>query len=831
MRKHQQRQILELLQTIVQAQSMGMYANCQKGAQGLVEFIEQIEGEGTQTVALLVEYYELLFRANEGEIGEKPLREHLVQIESSVRSELKPNKIEIAFLSYNASMSDSIESIYLAAKADPDCDAYWIPIPYFERKSDGSFGTMRHEGADHYSDGIECTDWRQYDIEARHPDAVFTFAPYDSENYVTSVHPVFYCERLRNLTDLLVYIPYFVALGEVQKHFCIVAGCVFAHKVVLQSEEIRDIYVRAFKEAYGDGFGKPEDKFVALGSPKFDRVVNTKREDCEVPAEWARIIEGKRVVLYNTSVGAILQYGKQYLKKLRSVLETFCNRDDVVPWWRPHPLSDATFLSMRPDLLEEYQEIVREYRYGGNGELAAICKGIYDDTPDLHRAIAWSDGYYGDMSSLVALYQVTEKPLLIQDVFQTHNNRILFNFLCRDENKWYTVLNTTNSLVTIDKRSSRIEYVSSSLRSCRGIRPKQSLYNDAVIVERKIYFAPFATDVVDCFDITSGEWSSIKVVLPVNSDYNYLRAAKIIAFRNYIYLFPVDMVPVIIKINTNTNEVSYLQDWYREIKPYDAVNTMFGYRLGYFPHFCAIIGNVVFAPLKNIPAVMLFDLESEKAMVYRTNLLESGFSASCYGGGYYWLASISENKLLRFDPKNGKFNNYDVKCDGLRFGYIPFNNVIFWNGRIYLVPNLCNDVVVFDVNTEKFVRMSKPDNGNENASVTESKFNYSLLDGDTLITHNWSGLSKYSLSNNEVCHTVLDMDKNERMKILCGLNFDIKESSLCSSQDDNIVFESDFTDLEYFLNHLGVPADNTALRKTVAGLSIYRYVKKEVLNR
>jgi hypothetical protein len=54
MRKHQQRQILELLQTIDQAQSMGLYADCQRGAQGAVEFIERIAGEGTQTVMRLV---------------------------------------------------------------------------------------------------------------------------------------------------------------------------------------------------------------------------------------------------------------------------------------------------------------------------------------------------------------------------------------------------------------------------------------------------------------------------------------------------------------------------------------------------------------------------------------------------------------------------------------------------------------------------------------------------------------------------------------------------------------------------------------------------------
>ena len=42
--------------------------------------------------------------------------------------------------------------------------------------------------------------------------------------------------------------------------------------------------------------------------------------------------------------------------------------------------------------------------------------GIYDDTPDLDRAIAVSDAYYGDPSSVVQLYKETGKPIMIQNV-------------------------------------------------------------------------------------------------------------------------------------------------------------------------------------------------------------------------------------------------------------------------------------------------------------------------------------------------------------------------------------------------------------------------------
>ena len=85
-------------------------------------------------------------------------------------------------------MWDSLESVWLAAKEDPDCDAYVVPIPYFDRMSDGSFGKMHYEG-NLFPDYVDITDWRQYDIEKRYPDIIYFHNPYDGCNFVTSVHP------------------------------------------------------------------------------------------------------------------------------------------------------------------------------------------------------------------------------------------------------------------------------------------------------------------------------------------------------------------------------------------------------------------------------------------------------------------------------------------------------------------------------------------------------------------------------------------------------------------------------------------------------------------
>ena len=41
--------------------------------------------------------------------------------------------------------------------------------------------------------------------------------------------------------------------------------------------------------------------------------------------------------------------------------------------------------------------------------------GIYDDSANMERAIAVSDAYYGDWSSIVWLYKQTGKPIMIQN--------------------------------------------------------------------------------------------------------------------------------------------------------------------------------------------------------------------------------------------------------------------------------------------------------------------------------------------------------------------------------------------------------------------------------
>ena len=451
MRKAQKQEVLEMIQTLHQAHdeikndidrknyplAQDMLGQCQECAISIGTAIEKLEGEGFVTVSYVETYCDVVFSVFEELNGadvnankvHKNLKKQLLRIENSVKNDV-PVRKEIAFFPYKASMWDSLESVYLAAKEDPDCDVYCVPIPYYDKKSDRSLGQMHYEGRE-YPKNIEVIDWQTYNFEERKPDVIYIHNPYDDWNLVTSVPPRYFSSNLKRYTEKLVYIPYFV-LGEIEpheqekiekmKHFCFLPGVINADKVIVQSENMKQIYVNEYlKAAQANNFQgdhvdrkKLEEKFLGLGSPKFDKVQNTKKEDLEIPDEWLKIIEKpdgswKKIIFYNTSIAALLEHNEKMLEKMRWVFNVFKeNKDEVALLWRPHPLIRTTIESMRPQLWKEYDKLVKQYKEEG--------WGIYDDSAELDRAVVLSDAYYGDGSSVVQLCRKAGMIIVIQNV-------------------------------------------------------------------------------------------------------------------------------------------------------------------------------------------------------------------------------------------------------------------------------------------------------------------------------------------------------------------------------------------------------------------------------
>jgi hypothetical protein len=439
MRLHVKKELLKMIQMLMEANEtiqnnigvseinlmVDLLVSCQQSAIQVGERIEYFEEEGTITVSLLEEYCELVYQlslaledAKRAKKITKLLRSLLQKISNSITYDIPVSKKEVIFLPYKASMWDSLESVWKAAYEDSSCDTYVIPIPYFDKNSDGSLGKMYYEGYD-YPDYVPITPWEEYDFLKRSPDIAYIHNPYDNTNKVTSIHPNFYARELKKHVGLLVYIPYFVTPGDVPKHFCVLPGTMHADKVIVSTEKEKKTYIEEFKKFELDNnrvgiFGNLEEKFLVLGSPKIDKVKNTTRDNIEIPKEWQKLIKkpdgsSKTIILYNTTIQLLLNHKEDYLEKLQDVFEFFHEkRDEYTLLWRPHPLMEKTIFSMTPNLVERYKRMVIEFKNK--------AFGIYDDTADIHRAIALSDAYYGDGGSVVELYKETGKPYMIQNV-------------------------------------------------------------------------------------------------------------------------------------------------------------------------------------------------------------------------------------------------------------------------------------------------------------------------------------------------------------------------------------------------------------------------------
>lgn len=341
------------------------------------------------------------------------------------RKELENNvstQREIVFLPYKASMWDALEFAWRKKAAESNTTALVVPIPYYDRNADTTLGE-RHYEIDEFPADVPVISCEDYDFAGRHPDAIYIHNPYDEYNRVTCVDPRFFSRNLKQYTDELIYIPYFVLdepdlnNQEQMDHLASLAwqpAVVNADRVIVQSEAMRQAYIKICTEKAGPD--QQQDwaaKIEGTGSPKIDKVKSLKREDFTLPEAWEALIakpDGgrKKVVFYNTTVSTLLNSNEDLLTKIKNVLAVFYSeRKNIVLWWRPHPLMEATLSSMRPELLNEYQDIVSAYKEEG--------WGIYDDSPDMDRAIACSDAYYGDMSSIVWLYEYTGKPIMIEN--------------------------------------------------------------------------------------------------------------------------------------------------------------------------------------------------------------------------------------------------------------------------------------------------------------------------------------------------------------------------------------------------------------------------------
>lgn len=711
-------------------------AQCQESAIALGTYIDTLGEKHANLVHILEEYCENIYQMSESLSDEnacrkvsKKIQKQLTGLKNGIKYDLPEDRKEIVFLPYKASMWDSLESVWKAADADPGCDAYVIPIPYFDKNPDGSFREEHYEG-DQYPAYVPVTRYDAYDLEARRPDEIYIHNPYDECNHVTSVHPYFYAKNLRNFTDKLVYIPYFI-LSEIDpgnqsaidgmKHFCFTPGTIFAHQVIVQSENMRQIYINEYIKAAKE-MGLPgehvdrkflEKKFLGTGSPKIDKVLNTKREDLEIPAEWLRIIEKpdgswKKIVFYNTSVSALLHDEDRLLLKMESVFKVFEeNRDEVALLWRPHPLIQATIESMRPKLWEKYKRIRDRYIAEG--------WGIYDDSADMDRAVILSDAYYGDGSSAVVLYKKTSKPILIQNVDAMGEPSVAMCNGVRIGSDWYFVSIKDDFLYKMDLNTFKAKYIH-YIPHISELYLTRMGYTKLISYKDKLILLPDLSRYIAIYHISENQITYVDF----GGKGNIVGACfnGEVMMDDLLFLIPCQFNKIVV-LNMETEKIE-------ENECIELPCTVEGYEdLFSWGSFIQEKDSVIFTSLTQNK---IFQVNLRTKQI---NSLEFDNDESLGGiaeaGMYYWLFPRKGSKIIKLDKEGRIVQNINDFPSGYMSGEESFHMQCDMGDEIVLLPRLANMLLRVNKSTGEIREINVDIDGYDERNYWDHYTRYSTI--------------------------------------------------------------------------------------------------------
>lgn len=256
-----------------------LLSDCQETAVAMGNELEMIFGEGTDLVHELEGYHENLYQMTlvlkEPEKRYELLKDLIQQINQAKKllDELISDRLEVVFLPYKVSMWDaSMEYLWNASRNDEECDTYVVPIPYYDRGSDGGFTRYHYEG-DKMPSHVQVTHYENYDLQKRWPDTVFIQDPFDQMNMDISIDPRFYSHEVKKIADTLVYIAYHSDeplpveaeyINEAKVH-CVCPGILNADMIIVHSEKMKQIYINALTQNFGESTRKDwENKIFSI---------------------------------------------------------------------------------------------------------------------------------------------------------------------------------------------------------------------------------------------------------------------------------------------------------------------------------------------------------------------------------------------------------------------------------------------------------------------------------------------------------------------------------------------------------------------------------------
>lgn len=167
-------------------------------------------------------------------------------------------KKTVVFMPFKAKYWSRMERLY-KDYCENNYNVVVIPMQYYYKVSNGTY--EKYVEKDNYPNYIEITKESEYNYIQNRPDEIVIQNPYDQYNVAGTVHTNYYSMNLAMHTDKLTYIPYFVTdeidkdderAYKIMNYYVTMPGVVYSDRVIVQSEGIRNLYIKKLIEFFGE---------------------------------------------------------------------------------------------------------------------------------------------------------------------------------------------------------------------------------------------------------------------------------------------------------------------------------------------------------------------------------------------------------------------------------------------------------------------------------------------------------------------------------------------------------------------------------------------------
>lgn len=689
-RRHTKSKIKEALQLLLKLHHKGLInqlddivyktlQDCQEAAITIGEEIEQKFEFPEKSVSLLERYCEALYQLF---IRVPFLKEDIVELDEYISEVIEyvnaePIRVLVVFFPYKASMWDSLESIWIAAKSDSRCECKVIPIPYYKIDREKQEALFSYEGME-FPQYVPIVSFDEFSLENERPDIAYIHNPYDNCNLVTSVHPDYYSKTLKQYVDKLIYVPYYVNSGTVSEHHKDLPAYENVDYMIVQSEYFRKGFIST----------KYYNKVLAFGSPKFDRIFMMTQSKTEFPEEWKNFIGIKATVMLNTSINCFLYNGEAFIKKLKYIFELFEKNREIVLIWRPHPLLEATIKAMRWELSDAYQEIKQYF--------VTHQIGILDVTPDITKTVVSANAYIGESSSsVVSLFDVAGKPIYIldnniyRDFTIEEEKRIRIIDAIYDKDRWWLISLDYNGLFYMDDRWEQIHFINRIEGQNKWTCTNSMLELDG----DNIWLSPY-----NSLEAVYYSKSKQKFVKTLVKDSENISAMKMFRYKSSVFYFSMYQ-NLMLEWNLETKEYIRYEGIYSGLY----INQHRNRAKYMWDAVCD--GKVILITSADSNKLLKFDMESKRSIIYKIGSKGEGFTGIVCDSELIYVSEGRTGNILCFNKQMRHIRTIKMPSKfGLieeKIGLVAHSKLIDMKDWIVTIPHSGNSMLKINKKTRK----------------------------------------------------------------------------------------------------------------------------------